>query len=257
MTVTAAKDKLVLKKRLQRFFDPKSKARQGLYSFLDGLTSKVDVYIYGGVIRDIALYGVASFKSDIDIVFTGDETALKSVWTNYGGAERNNFGGHRLNVGRWQVDIWSAEATWAFKEGYRRFESIESMLDTTITNWDAILYHWKDGKIICKEDYFKDLSSYYLDVVLDKNPNMLGMYTRVMRYCMGKAAARKVSPRVAHLLKSAFEDYSEQELLEYEERSFEDRYLQNVYECLAKDENLYRDDIFPKELGIYHTRAMF
>ena len=256
MTVTAAKDKSVLKKRLQRFFDPKSKARQGLCRFLDELTSKVDVYIYGGVIRDIALYGVDLFKSDIDIVFTGDETALNSIWTKYG-AERNNFGGHRLNVDHWQVDIWPAEATWAFKKGYRRFESIESMLDTTITNWDAILYHWEDEKIICKEDYFKELSSYYLDVVFDKNPNMLGMYTRVMRYCMGKAAAREVSSRVAHLLKSAFENYSEQELLEYEERSFEDRYLQNVYERLAKDEDLYRDDAFPKELGICHTREMF
>lgn len=256
MTVTTAMDKSVLKKRLQRFFDPESKTRQDLCQFLNTLSDKIDVYIYGGVIRDIALHGVASFKSDIDIVFTGNETALDPIWGAYG-AQRNNFGGRRLSVGHWQVDIWSAESTWAFKEGYKQFESIESMLDTTITNWDAILYHWKDEKIICKADYFKDLSNCYLDVVLDKNPNALGMYTRIMRYCAGKAAAKEVSPRVVHLLKLAFETYSKRELLEYEERSFKDRYLANAYERLARDENLYRDDLFPTELGICHTRAMF
>jgi len=257
MTVTAAKDKSVLKKRLQRFFNPDSKTRQGLRKFLDAVSEKVDVYIYGGVIRDIALYGVASFKSDIDIVFTGDETALNSVWETYG-AEFNNFGGHRLTVDHWQVDIWPAKSTWAFKEGHQRFESIESMLNTTITNWDAILYRWKDGKIICKEDYFKDLANYYLDVVFDKNPNMLGMYTRVIRYCAGKAAAKEVSPRVVRLLRLAFENYSERELLDYEKRSFRDRYLDNAaYERLSKNKDLYKDDILPKELGLNHTRAMF
>lgn len=256
MTVTAAKNKSVLKKRLQRFFDPGSKARHGLCQFLDALSEKVDVYIYGGVIRDIALFGVASFKSDIDIVFTGDEATLDAVWALYG-ATRNNFGGHRLTVDHWQVDIWPAESTWAFKEGHQRFESIESMLNTTITNWDAILYHWKDEKIICKGEYFKDLSSYYLDVVLDKNPNMLGMYTRVIRYCAGKAAAKEVSPRVVHLLKLAFEKYSKKELLEYEERSFKDQYLQNAYERLSGDKELYKDDFFPKELGLHHTHALF
>lgn len=256
MTVTAAKDKRILKKRLKRFFNPERKNRQNLCDFLDTLSDDVDVYIYGGVIRDIALYGVDYFKSDIDIVFTGDESTLDSYWAIYE-AERNNFGGHRLTVGHWQVDIWPAESTWAFREGYKHFVSIESMLDTTITNWDAILYHWKDQKIICKEDYFNDLSSYYLDVVLDKNPNMLGMCTRVMRYCAGKAAAKEVSPRVAHLLKQTLENYTKQTLLEYEERSFSDRYLESVYDRLAEDKMLRQDDLFPKEMGIHHTRAMF
>ncbi len=256
MTVSAAKDKSVLKKRLQRFFDPASKSRRGLCQFLDALSEKVDIFIYGGVIRDIALYGGASFKSDIDIVFTGDESALDEVWVAYG-AELNNFGGHRLSVDHWQVDIWLAKSTWAFQEGYQRFESIESMLNTTITNWDAILYHWKGKKIICKDDYFKDLSNYYLDVVLDKNPNMLGMYTRVIRYCAGKAAAKEISPRVIHTLRLVFEKYSKKELLEYEERSFRDRYLHNAYERLSGDKDLFKEDIFPKELGIHHTRAMF
>lgn len=256
MTVTAAKDKWILKKRLKRFFNPESKNRRGLCKFLDALSEMVDVYIYGGVIRDIALFGVESFNSDIDIVFTGDESALDSVWGS-SGAQRNNFGGHRLYVDHWQVDIWPAQSTWAFKEGHQRYESIESMLDTTITNWDAILYHWKEQKIICKDDYFNDLSNYYLDVVLDKNPNMLGMYTRVMRYCAGKAAAKEVSPRVAQLLKQALEIYPKQTLLEYEERSFDDLYLERAYERLAEDENLRQVDLFPKEMGLHHTRAMF
>lgn len=256
MTVTAAKDKWILKKRLKRFFNPESKTRQGLCDFLDALSDKVDVYIYGGVIRDIALYGVECFKSDIDIVFIGAESALDAIWANYG-AQRNNFGGHRLTVGHWQVDIWPAESTWAFREGYQSFESIESMLDTTITNWDAILYQWKVEKIICKEDYFKDLSSYYLDVVLDKNPNMLGMCTRVMRFCGGKAAAREVSPRVALLLKQALDNYSKQTLLEYEEQSFNDRYLESAYERLVENVTRHQEDLFPKEMGLHHTRAMF
>ena len=119
------------------------------------------------------------------------------------------------------------------------------------------LYILDKDKFLCKEDYFKDLSSYYLDVVLDKNPNMLGMCTRVMRFCGGKAAAREVSPRVALLLKQALDNYSKQTLLEYEEQSFNDRYLESAYERLVENVTRHQEDLFPKEMGLHHTRAMF
>ena len=255
MKVSAAKDKSVLKKRLQRFFDPSSKRRAGLCAFLDEISDKAHIYIYGGVIRDIALHGVESFNSDIDIVFTGNDSCLDAIWRKYS-AQRNSFGGHRLSVGGWQVDIWKAEHTWAFQEGYRTYQSIESLLSTTITNWDAILYDWQAKRIISSDGYFKDLSNHYLDVVLTKNPNMLGMYVRIIRYCAGKAA-RHVSPQVADLLKRAFEEFSFEELVDYEQDSFKDSYLrERSYEQLT-DADLYREDFFPKHLGINLTRPLF
>lgn len=38
------------------------------------------------------------------------------------------------------------------------YTDISSVLDTTLMSWDAILYDVKNGRVICRDEYFSDLS---------------------------------------------------------------------------------------------------
>jgi predicted nucleotidyltransferase len=97
-----------------------STAANSVAEFLNLVSASVpdgDVYLFGGVLRDLALYGKKGFKSDIDLVVEGDWSDLVS-YIDHIGARKNKFGGYRLIVGEWPVDIWNAEETWAIKQGH-------------------------------------------------------------------------------------------------------------------------------------------
>ena len=54
-------------------------ATQSVSSFLDFVSDSMpdgDVYIFGGILRDLALFGKKGFNSDIDLVVEGDWTNL-------------------------------------------------------------------------------------------------------------------------------------------------------------------------------------
>ena len=231
MKVSPAENKSILSKRLKRFFDSESKRRGELCRFIDRISKEVDVYVFGGVIRDIALYGVRQFDSDIDLVYMGDDSNLQRLLRHYN-ADSNKYGGKRLKVGCWMVDIWAADESWAFRKKYLKFESVESLLDTTITNWDAILYRWKDKQIICKENYFADISERYLDIVFELNENEFNMCARILRWIDAKPVARKLSPKVKSILATAYNKYPKEKLLDKATQPFPQRQLQLESEYL-------------------------
>ena len=94
--------------------DSISHPTKSITSFLDFLSDSLpdgDAYLFGGVLRDLALLGGRGFNSDIDVVVEGDWTSFKK-YLDHLGAYRNKFGGYRLDVASWKVDIWSARETW-------------------------------------------------------------------------------------------------------------------------------------------------
>ena len=104
--VSVAKNRDDLKKRILRFFDEDS-PRAPVNKFLNRLVEKAHVFVFGGVVRDIALSGVASFRSDVDIVFDGDKNAIENIVKEYQ-YEKNKFGGYRVSVDSWVLDLWQA-----------------------------------------------------------------------------------------------------------------------------------------------------
>ena len=176
-----------------------------MYEFLGYLCDALpagELYLFGGVLRDLAMFGRKGFASDFDLVVEGDWAHLTKYLEKLG-ASRNRFGGYRLYVERWPIDIWAARETWAIREGFVRYRSIESLTKTTILNWDAILLNWRTREMICRPDYFFEIKQHLMDVVLTENPNPLGAAVRAFRHLCSKDAEKLTGAAVRYLAGAA------------------------------------------------------
>ncbi len=177
-----------------------------------------DVYIFGGLLRDIGLLGNRGFNSDVDVVVEGSWEHIVR-YLDSAGAKRNKFGGYRVTVAGWPVDIWSARETWAIKHHLVDYRGIASLTETTVLNWDAILMNWRTRAFVHRDRYFEQLRDRVLDIVLRGNPNPLGMATRVFRHLCLKDAKQITRNAAAYLAESASK-YSFEEIRDAELRSY-------------------------------------
>lgn len=224
MTTTVRKSS-DLAKRVRRFLVRERRRDRDLSKLLECLDARRDLYLFGGVLRDIALYGIDKTESDIDLVWTAPGERLRSVLEENGSDYvQNRFGGFRVETGRWFVDLWRAEDTWAFREGGQEYRGVESLLDTTITNWESVLCRLDGYRVIHRVNYFEELDRRYLDVVFERNPNPLGMYVRIMRTYASRETAM-LSPRAARVLGGALERYSYEDMRRYEEEHYRHQYV--------------------------------
>lgn len=235
---------------------------KNIAGFLDFITDAIpdgDVYIFGGVLRDLALLGRRGFDSDIDLVVEGNWSQFVS-YLEFLNASKNKFGGYRLTVGGWPVDIWNARETWAIKQGIVEYKGIASLTDTTVMNWDAILMNWRTRSFVCTHNYFEEIRERVLDIVLEENPNPLGMAVRVFRHLCMKDA-RKITPRAAKYLARCANTYTFEEIKNAEFRSYNNTLIRHaVYRFfehvnLSEDQNIQHQfsvasDLLTRELRI-------
>lgn len=223
-------------------FDDIDSPKDSATDFIDFLSDAIpagDIYLFGGILRDIALFGKRGFNSDIDLVVDGD-------WLNciefleQAGATRNKFGGYRLTIAGQLIDIWNAKETWAIKQGFVHYDGIASLTATTVLNWDAILMNWRSKAFICKSTYIDELRDRVLDIVLENNPDPKGMAVRVLRHLSLKNANR-ISERATEYLAKCAIEFSYDELVEREKKSYGNTVIEyatfRLLECL----NLYQD----------------
>lgn len=177
-----------------------------------------DAYLFGGVLRDLALLGGRGFNSDIDVVVEGNWSSCRK-YLEHLGAHRNKFGGYRLEVATWKVDVWNAKETWAIREGLVQYRGIASLTETTVLNWDAILMNWRTRAFVFRQGYFDEIQDRILDIVLEQNPDPEGMVVRVFRHLCLKDA-KSVTSKALIFLADATAIYGLQELTEREVRSY-------------------------------------
>lgn len=186
-------------------------------NFISNSLSNSRIYLFGGVIRDLALFGKRGFNSDIDIVVDGEwDSCIEHL--NILGAKRNKFGGYRLEIAGWPIDIWNARETWAIRQGIVEYTGISSLTRTTILNWDAILMDWDSRKIICDPNYLDSLKERQMDIVLQQNPNPLGATVRVFRHLCAKDA-KSITQATAEFLAESTELYTLSQLKNQELKS--------------------------------------
>ncbi|MDT8385789.1 MAG: hypothetical protein RRB22_15400 [Gammaproteobacteria bacterium] len=236
---------------------------KSIASFLDFVTDAIpdgDVYLFGGVLRDLAIFGRKGFNSDIDLVVEGDWTQFVSYLESLN-AFKNKFGGYRLTIGGWPVDIWNARETWAIKQGLVQYKGIASLTETTVLNWDAILMNWRTRNFIYREKYFEEITERILDVVLEENPSPRGMAVRVFRHFYFKGA-EKITKRAAAYLSICAKKYSFEEIKYAEVRSYSNTLIKPaVYKFfknidVSKDQDLEEQfivvgNLIMKELDIH------
>jgi predicted nucleotidyltransferase len=235
---------------------------KSIAEFLNFLTDALpdgEVYLFGGLLRDLALLGRKGFNSDIDIVVEGNWSSCVTYLESLG-AHKNKFGGYRLEVAGWPIDIWNAKETWAIKQGLVQYKGIASLTETTVLNWDAILMNWRTRSFIYRENYFDELKSRKLDIVLVTNPDPLGMAVRVFRHLCSKDARKITALAIEYLVNCtktySFDDIKNREILSYG-KTLIDPHIYKFFEHLKANEKLDMDsrisiasDILKKELGL-------
>jgi predicted nucleotidyltransferase len=216
---------------------------KSIANFLDFITDTLpdgDVYLFGGVLRDLALLGRKGFNSDIDVVVEGDWRNCVSYLETLG-ARKNKFGGYRLEVDGWPIDIWNAKETWAIKQGLVQYKSIASLTETTVLNWDAILMNWRTRTFIYPPNYFEAIKTRVLDIVLEKNPDPLGMAVRVFRHLCSKDA-KKITTSATEYLVNCTKSYSFDDIINRELRSYGNTLIDSsaykFFDRLRANENL-------------------
>ena len=143
--VAIAANPKILKQRLHRFFYlHNNHGRRQVTRISEQLTALGSVYLFGGAIRDIALHGIRHFYADLDFVVDCSAAKLDKLIHQISAKDkiiRNKFGGYRILCDKWWLDVWALESTWAFKHNIIPFNNELSLLNTTILNWDAILFN--------------------------------------------------------------------------------------------------------------------
>lgn len=210
-------------RRLRRFFEDAPEERRPLTSFIEELNEVSSAVIFGGLIRDVCLHGVKKFKSDVDIVVRCQDSQAFERFIQSRNVQKNKFGGYRLQVSRWLVDIWEFENTWAFSNGFIDPVDEKSLLETTFFNWDAIFYDVLERQLEFRDGYFDDLSNKVLDMNLEDNPNELGAFIRTLRLVSKNSA--KTSRGLTEFMLSSFDKTLDCQILNYEKNHFQSSLL--------------------------------
>lgn len=228
-----AENEIELQKRLANYIHSKKNEEWSSHvaKFLEEISEATDgrCYIYGGLLRDLALIGSEAIcsSSDIDVVVDDDMEKIRKLLTQ-GNLERNKFGGYRMKIFGKQIDLWSAKHSWFFQNGSFAFEGISSLTKTTILNWDAILLNWKTKKVIASENYFELVNSKTLEILNTCNPNPLGMTVKILRNICQKSPSH-ITPESIVEINKLINQYSIKKIIHYEKNNYEVQYINDSY----------------------------
>lgn len=203
--------------RINRFLSSKTLGREEVGDFINNLKETGDIALFGGMLRDLSIEGNTEFNSDIDLVITScSDDELDRTLVPYEPI-KNKFGGYRISLSKWKIDIWQLKSTWAFKMGYVEEGSFESLYKTTFFDWDGIAFDIKRKKIIAIDSYIERLHSGILDINLEQNPNPIGNVIRAFRYCEKYNA--QFSSKLARYIYTSINNINEEQLVSFERNS--------------------------------------
>ncbi|WP_404933569.1 hypothetical protein [Nitratireductor sp. L15S-10] len=223
-----------LKKKIQYFLNSPYRGRDDVRRTVSELRAYGDIALIGGMLRDVALFGNAAFRSDLDFVIVPDdlrsfEQKMRSV-----GARVNRFGGYSLPSKKWQIDVWPLENTWAHQQGHIHIRDISDLREATFFSCDAIIYDLDKKCLHMKEGYFDHLARKILEINLRPNPNPKGNAVRAIRYALLKDF--KWGPKLSRFVSEVIDEFGWDCLRDYELRSFKTSYLDTLINKHLKKE---------------------
>ncbi len=198
-------DQKKLKNKVKYFFNSPKYERSEVGVFVKDLKPLGNIAIFGGMLRDLTCGGNGSFFSDVDLVIDSNEEILRDYLKSYQ-VKINSFGGYRVSLNRWKIDIWPLENTWAFRERHVDGSKLEDLVKTTFFTWDAIIYNVNKDSIFHIENYFDKIKSRVVDINLEPNKNPLGIVTKSLQISLKNSA--KLSPRLVEYILKNTEDIS-------------------------------------------------
>jgi hypothetical protein len=163
----------ILRSQLRRFLKEAAPWKLPLQEIVEmlGLSGWQSV-VFGGVLRDLVLYGPAKRPRDVDIVVDCSPGEL-AAWLSDFPVQRTSFGGFRIQHRKWSFDIWSLKDTWAFKEGHMS-ATFDNLPKTTFFNVEATAAQLnpapKRKRRLYSFGFAKAMSSRILDINFEPNP---------------------------------------------------------------------------------------
>ena len=174
-----------LQKSLKDYLNYTSFKRDELKNFLGVVNEFGESAIFGGMIRDFLIGSPKGFKGDIDIVVDSQSLdELFIVFQNYQ-ILRNKFGGLRINLGSWEIDIWRLSDTWAFSNVPGISPILSNLPFTTFFELDSICYNLRSKKIVCTPTYFDHFKDKILDVTCPISSSDVYILKKGYRYIAG------------------------------------------------------------------------
>jgi len=192
---------VLLRRQLSRFLGEAASWKTPFRKMVDVFSEKEwKAVFFGGVPRDLVLYGPSKRPRDVDIVVGCSLQELTSVLAAFP-LQRTRFGGFRITFDKWSFDIWSLSNTWAFASGYMN-ATFDNLPKTTFFNVEAIATQFNTRPRKRRSVYsfgFPDaISSRVLDINFEPNPFP---QLCIIRGLVTAARHRfQLSPRLAHYM---------------------------------------------------------
>lgn len=173
LALNVAEETLV-RKRLDDFLKARSAHKTPLRDALSRIaTNNWNAVIFGGVLRDLTIFGPSEVPRDIDVVVDVRHAELDGVFSDLI-SSRNRFGGLRLKSTDLHIDIWALENTWALRREPTEYPSFDRLVRTTFLNVEAIAADVlpKRGKkrTIYSAGFFESIRNRMLDISFEPNP---------------------------------------------------------------------------------------
>ncbi len=223
MTVNIATSPAILRCRIQHYLESRLYGHNEVAQCIKNIRYIGKAAIFGGMLRDLSIGGNRYFCSDVDVVIeTDDFKALKQFISQYQ-YRMNAYGGYRIYLKKWRMDIWPLSNTWAFQHYPFTEISFDTLLQTTFFNWDSVIYIISTQAIHCPTLYFDDLSAGFLDINFEPSPNIIGTLVRTLRMISWNQT--NLSPKLAHYLSQHLADFDHVSIIKAEQKGYEKRFL--------------------------------
>lgn len=162
-------DEFELRKDFRKHFDNILSKNIGLKLLLLEIFCKGTAYVIGGYLRDIILQ---KESRDIDIIVDLDNIDLEEIINNSNlPSEQNRHKGFKIKLPKLDVDIWSIENNWAFKEKLVKLNSndkLNSIAKGCFYNYDSLVINLHNYKYHIR-NYSNFIKDNKLDI-LQKSP---------------------------------------------------------------------------------------
>lgn len=212
-----------LRKRVGWFLTRQVKQRQPMRDVLSELrASPVQIYLFGGLLRDLTVYGMKAKPRDIDIVVEQLSTQELYPYLLRHVKRETRFGGLHLDNQGWLFDVWPLHETWAFRNQVIHNTDVSELPKTTFLNVEAVViqlssYRGK-GRCIYSSGFFEGISNKVVEINLEENPFPALCVVRSLI-----TAARlqfQIGPRLARYIAHHMRKISMEELIDVQRHHY-------------------------------------
>ncbi|WP_215113179.1 hypothetical protein [Exiguobacterium sp. s63] len=134
------------------------------------LMNQSTVLVFGGTVREAYFFNENISPRDFDLVLVDYKGNLYNDLLSLGyNTTKNKFGGIKIKVNNNSFDVWKIEETWAFKNNYVKFDSVEDLYKTVYLNIDGIFYDL-NNELLYSEMFEEAIKTGEIDIVLSENP---------------------------------------------------------------------------------------